>query len=101
MNMNKFVGHKRKRDIVEELHGTSTKASLRVSVPEALPCDICKQPVITYRTQANIILCSFDCYSVYLLSQSNKLLHEEMNEKTFEENNKDNLMNLDKQNYKA
>ena len=63
-------------DIISQLDGTEIQ-KLKIVIPYTLPCGICKTPVINYRSQKNFIVCSYDCYSVMMLSKTNKMLHEE------------------------
>ena len=64
-----------------------------------LNCDICSKRVYTYQLCTSpYVYCSIDCLSIIILSEQNRMLHENENN-TFEmkkvENHPD-LMELDK-----
>ena len=66
---------KRKRNIIDELGGT---IEMKISPIDFIPCEICKLPVYNYRccNQNHVITCSYECFSVYQLSQKNTYLDE-------------------------
>ena len=70
---------KRKRNIIDELGGTIEKPNLKLSHIDFIPpCEICKRLVYNYRccNQNHVITCSYECFSVYHLSQKNTYLDE-------------------------
>ena len=79
---------KRKRNIIDELGGTIEKPKLKLSHIDFIPCEICKLPVYNYRccNQNHVITCSYECFSVYQLSQKNTYLDEHENiKKSFDD----------------
>ena len=76
---------KRKRNIIDELNITIIeKPNLKLSPIDFINCEICKLPVYTYRccNQNHVITCSYECFSVYHLSQKNTYLDEHEKERT-------------------
>ena len=72
---------------------------LTIKKPKYLPCDICKRRIYNYEMCTSpFCYCSIDCLSIIILSEQNRMLHENDNN-TFEmkkvENHPD-LMELDK-----
>ena len=63
---------KRKRNIIDELNITI------IENPNFINCEICKLPVYNYRccNQNHVVTCSYECFSVYQLSQKNTYLDE-------------------------
>ena len=74
---------KRKRNIIDELGGT---IEMKISPIDFINCEICKRPVYNYRccNQNHVITCSYECFSVYQLSQKNTYLYENI-KKSFDD----------------
>ena len=50
---------------------------LVIVVPEYIRCEICKNKIYNYRNYSSkVILCSYDCYSIWKLSQQDTYLDE-------------------------
>ena len=69
-------------DIVTELNGISEE--IHIKVPDYLHCDICNKRIYNYRElQNDFMVCSYDCYSILVLSRQNRYLHEKPQPETF------------------
>ena len=72
---------------------------LTIKKPKYLKCDICGVKVYSYQLCTSpYVYCSIDCLSIIILSEQNRMLHENENN-TFEMkrvNAKDDLMEQDK-----
>ena len=87
MNKKKEINKKRKRDIITQLGGTVENESLQIKIPDYIPCIICKTPVYNYQCVKEV-LCSYDCFSVYTLSQQDSFIDE----KTIRRSSFDNVI---------
>ena len=66
---------KRKRDIITELGIIVENELLGIKIPDYIPCIICKTPVYHYRCLKEVV-CSYDCYSIFELSQQDSFIDE-------------------------
>ena len=53
------------------------REQLIIVVPDYLRCEICQKKIYTYRKYSSkVMLCSYDCYAVWKLSQQSTYLDE-------------------------
>ena len=88
---------KRKYDIMKMMNiEVKPKPILKVEIPRALPCQICKNPVEDYaKCTSPYVYCSIDCLEILILSEKNDYLHTDTS-KTFKRvKSEDDLMSYD------
>ena len=71
-------------DVVKRLGGTVEEAHLRVKIPSFLPCEICQKPVFQYQSLKGCVACSYECFSIWKLSQQTTFLDEKPSESEFD-----------------
>ena len=71
------------------------KVRLNINIPEKLPCMICGIDVFNYKMcMYHLVYCSYDCFSILMLSNKQGYLHEKDTNISFNDSDDDDLMLL-------
>ena len=75
---------KRNQDILSRLNVLCEDVHLRVKIPQFMPCEICQKPIFDYQTLNHCIVCCYECFEIWKLSQQNTFLDEKPTELNFD-----------------